>query len=767
MNIAPSQSAVNDGTRDYALALHRLGFNVLPIHSDSKAPNVPTWGEYCTRVQNEQEVAAFAWAQNIAVINGVNDLRSLDLDECNDAELLFKVLELLGLDYSYPWVVHSPGKGGGFHVYVKCPDSLTLTSNGVLVGDPLDSSAFKQIELRWAACYNLFPPSIHPETKTAYTWAFDVPAMDKLAVVSVAVVERTFLTLAAPRGADGKPSKVARFDAWAQRALEQEVSNLRGSSEGGRNTQLNKSAFCLGQIVGAGLLTENEVESELERAALAVGLEEKETSATIKSGLEAGKKKPRMPRQIFKQNEPALKLAPARSPDDEKLVAFSADDQGHAEAVYSLYGPFIAFNSAYGWLIWNGTNFVPSVQRINSLIVEVLRLRQRAAVHLERTDILKVSRPMAGTVAATRTMLENLAYVPVEEFDNEQDLINTASGIVNLRSKTLIPHDPIYRFTWCSPVRYNPAAVSPVWLDFINSTVPSGIVADYLQEALGYSVSGHTSEECLFYIFGPPRSGKGTLSETILSIFPRPVAIEVDFNTFTAKREGDSQNFDLAPLKASRLVFASESNKYQSLNPAKIKQLTGGNDVYCAFKYGAHFGYKPLYTVWLSSNWEISADADDEALWGRVKVVPFPYSRLGQEDKSLKTRMKSPENLEFVLSWLINGAYRWYQRGGVGLITPYAVTETTSKQRSMQDSVGLWLEECCKLDADMWIENSRLRTSYETWCENNGYEAKKAKGFSQSLAAHGLQISVSKWQADISDAKGGKMVKGVQGLALL
>jgi hypothetical protein len=31
-------------------------------------------------------------------------------------------------------------------------------------------------------------------------------------------------------------------------------------------------------------------------------------------------------------------------------------------------------------------------------------------------------------------------------------------------------------------------------------------------------------------------------SQTLLAIFPRPLAIKVDFNTFTQKREGDNQN---------------------------------------------------------------------------------------------------------------------------------------------------------------------------------------------------------------------------------
>jgi putative DNA primase/helicase len=344
-------------------------------------------------------------------------------------------------------------------------------------------------------------------------------------------------------------------------------------------------------------------------------------------------------------------------------------------------------------------------------------------------------------------------------------LINTLSGIVNLRTKKLLKHDPIYKFTWCSPVKYNAAASGSLWLDFISATVAHPDMVGYLQEALGYSISGHISEECLFYIFGPPRAGKGTLTETMLAIFPRPIAVETDFNTFTAKREGDAQNFDLAPLKAARLVFASESNKYQSLNPAKIKSLTGGNLVYCSFKHKDMFNYRPQYAVWLSSNHEVNGDSDDDALWGRVKVIGFPNSNLGKEDKTLKQCLQSSENLEFVLSWLVEGAYLWYQRGGRGLETPESVKDLTQAQRAAQDSVGVWLEECCEQKPDEWTENSKIMTNYKEWCEANGYEAKKAKGLAQSLAAHGLEVGVQRRMTD--DNLRQKWARGVKGLAIL
>ncbi len=745
--------------------LYRLGFNVMPMRDDEKAP-VGAWKEYTQRRQTEQEIRSFGWGPNLAIINGVGNVRTIDIDGTEDADLLFNFMLSLGLDFEtddiYRWIVATPG--GGFHIHFECPDDLTLTSAGVLVGDPLTEGAFKQIELRWAGCLTMFPYSIHPEAQKPYEWLFGTPTTP-LKSIPAAVVEKAFLAIASVRKVEPAPVKELpqvkppKYDAWTEKALSQELAILRAAPEGGRNTQLNKSAYALGQIVGAGLLTEADVEEELTRVALTIGLGEDETARTIKSGLDAGKNRPRMPKQIFKEHEPPFTLAPIKrftKGFDEWLVKFSPDDQGHAEAIHELYGPYLAFNNSYGWLIWNGTHFTTSVQRINSLIVDILRKRHKAAVHMEHALLIKNSQAMAGRVAAVRSLLENLCVVEVDEFDAEPDLINCLSGIVNLRTKKLLPHDPKYRFTWCSPVNYNPAADGSLWLAFLNATVEAGEMVPYLQEALGYSITGHTSEESLFYIFGPPRAGKGTLSETLLSIFPRPIAVEVDFNTFTAKREGDAQNFDLAPMKAARLVFASESNKYQSLNPAKVKALTGGNLVYCAFKYGQHFSYKPQYAVWLSSNHEINADAEDDALWGRVKVIGFPHSNLGKEDKSLKLHMQSRENLEAVLSWLIDGAYLWYQHEGRGLQTPDAVKELTQSQRDAQNVMNIWLQECCDQIAGEWTEYSRLLTSYQTWCKANGHEPKQGNGFSRSLNKRGLE----------SARKGHDRVRGISGIRL-
>ena len=118
----------------------------------------------------------------------------------------------------------------------------------------------------------------------------------------------------------------------------------------------------------------------------------------------------------------------------------------------------------------------------------------------------------------------------------------------------------------------------------------------------------------------------------------------------------------------------------------------------------------------------------------------------------------TPRKLEQLLE-------QWYQHEGQGPHPPKAVHHLPQTQRSGQDSVGLWLRACCKRVEGEWVANSTIMTSYANWCEAHGYEPKKAKGVSQSLAAHGFEIGVNKRVVD--EHRQRKMARGVRGLVIL
>jgi putative DNA primase/helicase len=160
----------------------------------------------------------------------------------------------------------------------------------------------------------------------------------------------------------------------------------------------------------------------------------------------------------------------------------------------------------------------------------------------------------------------------------------------------------------------------------------------------------------------------------------------------------------------------------------------------------------------MMSNHSVNGDPEDDALWGRVRVIEFPNSYLGNEDKTKKERLKQPDALEAILAWAVEGAIKWYALGASGLQAPKAVTNITKKHRDELDYVQQWIEECCEEYEGVWSSSEEVTDSYTTWCKNNNVSyIKNPKELTQSLKARGLTTGVQK-KID------GKNKRGVDGL---
>ena len=462
----------------------------------------------------------------------------------------------------------------------------------------------------------------------------------------------------------------------------------------------------------------------------------------------------------------AAKLAAAglRTHDEleaeQALLTQGLHDEGNAQCVILRYPNKFARNAAYGWLYNTGSHWVTegAEERLGLAIVETLQARMRAALDSGQADkhgqLLKYCVPTNSRVQGAKGRLTDILFESLNTFDSPPYLLNCANVVVDLRDGTSRPHEPGDRFLYCVPTEYDPKADQSAWVQSLTQAVGED-AQRYLQRVTGYSLTGYTSEEILIYLYGPPRAGKGLFTETIGAVLGQPLAKEVNFATFTAARSGDSQNFDLAPLKPCRVVFASESNAYEKFNEAKVKALTGGNEIYCAFKHHNHFSYRPEFKIWLSSNQPVNCDPDDDAVWGRVRVVEFKHSYLGKEDKGLKQRMKSPKILSGVLAWAVAGAVEWFKFGKQGLPEPETSTNIKAKHRAALDNVQAWLDECCKRGE--FTGSSDLYSSYQNWCKDNGVTAKYQKGFTQALDRKGFATGRER-----IEAKQVRVIKGIE-----
>lgn len=470
----------------------------------------------------------------------------------------------------------------------------------------------------------------------------------------------------------------------------------------------------------------------------------------------------------------ASKPGAATGDDDTRrrdgfLLTYGLHDEGNAQCVNAYYGGSFLHTDSHGWLRHVVTHWVQEggEAAVERAITATLEARISAAVAADSqrySEVIKRSIPDRKRVVGAKGQLQSLVYADIASFDNNPDLLNCPNGVVDLRTGQSTPHSPTQRFMYCTAVEYKPNTDYTEVVNFLSSAT-SPEVADWLQMAVGYSLTGHTREEVLFYLWGPPRGGKGTFTDGIMKAVGGPVAQAIQFSTFTADRGKDDQNFDLAPLKSARFIAASESNTSERFNEAKVKQVTGGDSVRCAFKHRDQFEYKPMYKIWLSSNNPVNADPDDDAVWGRVRVVGFPNSHLGSEDKTLKARLHSTPGLEAWLAWAVAGAVRWYKLGAAGL--PELDTMRTQKQehRSALDHVQAWLDECCEADGGAFTSNESIHTSYRTWCKDNGVTPKQKKGLTQSLNKKGYPSGVG-WSVNVSTGEG-KTARGFNGLRVV
>lgn len=451
-------------------------------------------------------------------------------------------------------------------------------------------------------------------------------------------------------------------------------------------------------------------------------------------------------------------LATKRS-EEPFWLAYARDDEGNAQCVFAIYGDRIAYNRALGWMFRDSTHWLTgdlAEAYLDQAIIEVLTQRHLIATQVEDEELIKKTTRMQSRLHGTKAFLKSKVTILADQFDREPHLLNCKNGVVDLRSGRIVVEESNY-FTYCVPVELHLETDYAPWENWLRQVVGSyAEIAEWFQMCVGYSLTGYVHEKCFFYLYGPYNSGKSTFGNVLLHMLGEPLATSANFSTFTRRR--DSQNFDLAPLKPCRFVMATESSKNQLMNTAIMKQLTGRDKVVCSFKGKDEFRYIPQFKLWLSSNHPVMADTEDDAFWQRTKVIEFPHSFAGREDKYLEYKMQGEEFQRMVLAYAILGAKMWFHEAQ-GLETPTLVKQTTQHHREVFDSVHHWLAEMVLTnEPTAFTPSSELRQSYEGWCDRNGYTAKKANAFGESLKSKGF--------ADARQRVQGILTRGFLGLKL-
>lgn len=440
--------------------------------------------------------------------------------------------------------------------------------------------------------------------------------------------------------------------------------------------------------------------------------------------------------------------------------AFPTTDTGNAERLVARHGPDLRYCHPWQkWLVWDGqrwrTDQTAEVRRraketARAIYAEAAAVRadawhddkqaqarrQELAGWARRTEA-KERREALITLAQSE---EGLPVLP-EQLDADPWLFNCHNGTLNLRTGALRPHRREDLLTKLAPVPYDSNATCPTWLAFLHTIMDGNTdLIGFLQRLTGYALTGVIREHVLVSFYGTGSNGKSTFLETVL-------ALVGDYGwqappDLLLLKSNEGHPTDLASLFGVRLATCIETASGRRLDEARMKQLTGGDQI-CARRMREDFWtFRPTHKLVLGTNHKPVMTTTDHGTWRRQKLVPFTITIPDDhQDPTLPDKLRA--EWPGILRWAAEGCLQWQQQG---LGTPHAIREATQAWRDESDALGGFLAACCEINPLSEATSKELYEAYLRYCETNNDEPLKQKSFSHQLGERGFEQGRTKRQ---------------------
>ena len=441
--------------------------------------------------------------------------------------------------------------------------------------------------------------------------------------------------------------------------------------------------------------------------------------------------------------EEAAKPKPALLTEDKAARRFLA-----------TYGKRLRYcHDHKAWFVWNGDTW-----RKNSTSF---------AFHLARELARKISAKAgdpAKAVAGRASFAANIEAfaradpgfaVAANCWDRDPYLLGTPAGTIDLRTGALRRSEPGDYITKATAVVPTETASCPRWLQFLDEATAGDIgLIRFVQQWCGYTLTGDTRQQSLVFLFGDGGNGKSVFVNAIAGVLGNYAATAA-MDTFVASQT-ERHLAELAMLRGSRLVTASETEEGRYWAESRIKQLTGGDPITARFMRQNFFTYLPAFKLMIVGNHKPKLKHVDAAMSRRLYMLPFSH-RPQTPDRTLDQKLR--DEWPGILRWMIEGCLDWQQNG---LTRPTSIDKATAAYFDDQDLLGDWMSQCCVLGEGKKTPSAQLFGSWQAYATENFEDPGSIGSFSQALEKRGFSLL-----KNVPTGIGTQRRRGFAGLALL
>jgi putative DNA primase/helicase len=278
---------------------------------------------------------------------------------------------------------------------------------------------------------------------------------------------------------------------------------------------------------------------------------------------------------------------------------------------------------------------------------------------------------------------------------------------------------------------YHAEAAAPEhWQAFLHSLWPGDAESiESLAEMFGYLLTDDTSQQKMFMLVGPPRSGKGTILRVLEALVGHQ-------NRVSPSLASLGSQFGLQPLIGKRVAMISDARLSGRSDQQPIVEnmlrISGEDALTIDRKNIAAWSGKLPARFVLATN-ELPAFSDaSSALANRFLLFKFDTSFLGREDHGLTARLL--KELPGILLWALDGLDRLRERGF--LQRPASADELAQDLLEQTSPVRAFVEERCVLGEHSTCDRDDLFEAWKKWCITQGRDHSGTKvSFGRQLSA--------------------------------
>lgn len=362
----------------------------------------------------------------------------------------------------------------------------------------------------------------------------------------------------------------------------------------------------------------------------------------------------------------------------------------------------------------------------NSLLTEEIKAARDAGDEAREKAAAKFQlRCLDGESAMLDKLLKNLTrtrelYVDENDMDAMEEFIAVENGLVNLKTRDLVPNAPDALMVKYCNVRYDPSADCPTWRKCVSTWFGSEEVAWYMQKVLGKMLAGRPDEEAFYLLIGDGANGKSSFLETISEVmggYSKALSDETVIGRKGTPASG--HRADIVRLQGARFVYCSETGSGESFRAADLKRISGGDKISARGAYAVEVKEFPArFTLFIATNFAPNMQGADNAMRRRIRLIDFPHDF----ENDPKYRAMRIKGLSRVLKAERSGIFNWLLEGREGelkegLAVPKSVQDASNAYVDSHDLVTQWFDERCEIGRPEKENDPSTKDLFESYCQ--------------------------------------------------